>query len=79
MPFIARFKILRRTKKQTIIVFLSFLHFLVPLTITFIFHFDFELFNRTEELEEAKKKLVGRLQESEEQVEAAQGESRVLN
>ena len=76
MPFIARFKILRRTKKQTIIVFLSFL---VPLTITFIFHFNFELFNRTEELEEAKKKLVGRLQESEEQVEAAQGESRVLN
>ena len=73
MPFIARFKILRRTKKQTIIVFLSFLH------ITFIFHFNFELFNRTEELEEAKKKLVGRLQESEEQVEAAQGESRVLN
>merc|ERR1712227_765548 len=34
--------------------------------------YETDAVQRTEELEEAKKKLVGRLQESEEQVEAAQ-------
>ena len=53
---------------------------MVPLTLIVIFFiFILKSFHRTEELEEAKKKLVGRLQESEEQVEAAQGESEVLN
>merc|ERR1711970_1391272 len=35
--------------------------------------YEVDAIQRTEELEEAKKKLVGRLQDAEEQVEAAQG------